>query len=149
MGDQGVEKWRGALVVAVVLVLVGGAAVLALVTQGDSSERAAASTSTTSTSTSAPSTTSTTAAPSSTPDVEAPVSVPTSGEPVAPSGVWELVGSGIDGFLELDEFGQAAVAVSADGQTVATGTRTYEVDCLLYTSPSPRDKRQSRMPSSA
>ena len=32
---------------------------------------------------------------------------------------------------------------------------TYEVDmdncssCLLYTSPSPRDKRQSRMPSSA
>ena len=128
MGDQGVEKWRGALVVAVVLVLVGGAAVLALVTQGDSSERAAASTSTTSTSTSAPSTTSTTAAPSSTPDVEAPVSVPTSGEPVAPSGVWELVGSGIDGFLELDEFGQAAVAVSADGQTVATGTRTYEVE---------------------
>ena len=24
-----------------------------------------------------------------------------------------------------------------------------EIDCLLYTSPSPRDKRQSRMPSSA
>ena len=24
-----------------------------------------------------------------------------------------------------------------------------ETDCLLYTSPSPRDKRQSRMPSSA
>ena len=34
------------------------------------------------------------------------------------------------------------------------GTPTYLVDyinkfCLLYTSPSPRDKRQSRMPSSA
>ena len=27
--------------------------------------------------------------------------------------------------------------------------RTYSSDCLLYTSPSPRDKRQSRMPSSA
>ena len=26
---------------------------------------------------------------------------------------------------------------------------TYFEDCLLYTSPSPRDKRQSRMPSSA
>ena len=26
---------------------------------------------------------------------------------------------------------------------------TYRKDCLLYTSPSPRDKRQSRMPSSA
>ena len=25
----------------------------------------------------------------------------------------------------------------------------YDEDCLLYTSPSPRDKRQSRMPSSA
>ena len=31
------------------------------------------------------------------------------------------------------------------------GVKTGEViwDCLLYTSPSPRDKRQSRMPSSA
>ena len=27
--------------------------------------------------------------------------------------------------------------------------RTLVEDCLLYTSPSPRDKRQSRMPSSA
>ena len=27
--------------------------------------------------------------------------------------------------------------------------RVYFRDCLLYTSPSPRDKRQSRMPSSA
>ena len=25
----------------------------------------------------------------------------------------------------------------------------YDIPCLLYTSPSPRDKRQSRMPSSA
>ena len=31
------------------------------------------------------------------------------------------------------------------GQTIVTPART----CLLYTSPSPRDKRQSRMPSSA
>ena len=31
------------------------------------------------------------------------------------------------------------------------GTRTFQASgiCLLYTSPSPRDKRQSRMPSSA
>ena len=27
--------------------------------------------------------------------------------------------------------------------------RNHEITCLLYTSPSPRDKRQSRMPSSA
>ena len=40
-----------------------------------------------------------------------------------------------------------------DRRTDAEGTngitsRQHE-DCLLYTSPSPRDKRQSRMPSSA
>ena len=29
------------------------------------------------------------------------------------------------------------------------GDRSVIKDCLLYTSPSPRDKRQSRMPSSA
>ena len=42
------------------------------------------------------------------------------------------------------------------GKWVYTDKTTYEgewvatkKDCLLYTSPSPRDKRQSRMPSSA
>ena len=35
-----------------------------------------------------------------------------------------------------------------DSSTVFTFQAQY-VDCLLYTSPSPRDKRQSRMPSSA
>ena len=32
---------------------------------------------------------------------------------------------------------------------LAALTRELGIDCLLYTSPSPRDKRQSRMPSSA
>ena len=31
----------------------------------------------------------------------------------------------------------------------AKEAQTYKETCLLYTSPSPRDKRQSRMPSSA
>ena len=30
-----------------------------------------------------------------------------------------------------------------------TSDPSLDMDCLLYTSPSPRDKRQSRMPSSA
>ena len=38
------------------------------------------------------------------------------------------------------------VTVLCDGSVLAEGTLD---DCLLYTSPSPRDKRQSRMPSSA
>ena len=43
------------------------------------------------------------------------------------------------------------VDASAGGDAayiVTTPTATYYL-CLLYTSPSPRDKRQSRMPSSA
>ena len=32
---------------------------------------------------------------------------------------------------------------------VLLGPFVWPYDCLLYTSPSPRDKRQSRMPSSA
>ena len=35
------------------------------------------------------------------------------------------------------------------GTMASTGGRYAVVTCLLYTSPSPRDKRQSRMPSSA
>ena len=33
--------------------------------------------------------------------------------------------------------------------SVGCGIIMYSLGCLLYTSPSPRDKRQSRMPSSA
>ena len=48
----------------------------------------------------------------------------------------------------------AAAPVSTQARPVQTDIRSCEADldhalCLLYTSPSPRDKRQSRMPSSA
>ena len=48
-------------------------------------------------------------------------------------GVWNA-----DAFYGTDDF---KVRLLTTGE--------YEIDCLLYTSPSPRDKRQSRMPSSA
>ena len=35
------------------------------------------------------------------------------------------------------------------GKNLIIDGNTRVIDCLLYTSPSPRDKRQSRMPSSA
>ena len=47
---------------------------------------------------------------------------------------------------------QLAVGTPLPEGTVETGSNsatTYYGPCLLYTSPSPRDKRQSRMPSSA
>ena len=53
--------------------------------------------------------------------------------------------------------GRSDVALSANGQAEARAAGRYLSQliehthdrCLLYTSPSPRDKRQSRMPSSA
>ena len=41
------------------------------------------------------------------------------------------------------------VAVEMSPYDLTRGRITYRYNCLLYTSPSPRDKRQSRMPSSA
>ena len=41
------------------------------------------------------------------------------------------------------------VDVLVNNAGIARSARALETPCLLYTSPSPRDKRQSRMPSSA
>ena len=50
-------------------------------------------------------------------------------------------------FVVVRKRGEAAV----DGEVVSFHSTREEAReaCLLYTSPSPRDKRQSRMPSSA
>ena len=50
---------------------------------------------------------------------------------------------GTNGIQALDLVGRKFT--SKKGQLL----KVLEKDCLLYTSPSPRDKRQSRMPSSA
>ena len=55
---------------------------------------------------------------------------------------------GRDPLVEDDSDKATVIAL----REIAEGLITPEVlarDCLLYTSPSPRDKRQSRMPSSA
>ena len=53
----------------------------------------------------------------------------------------EIIKAPIDGVYRIEVSGSYAYAY-VDGDYVLFG-------CLLYTSPSPRDKRQSRMPSSA
>ena len=59
----------------------------------------------------------------------------------------------MDDLLEEAQAQAAAVVAELrpeyDAATVAKIAEAVGTSCLLYTSPSPRDKRQSRMPSSA
>ena len=58
-------------------------------------------------------------------------------------------------WCDAEDGGTGDVLNPATGEIIATVPKATIADvdrcvaCLLYTSPSPRDKRQSRMPSSA
>ena len=54
--------------------------------------------------------------------------------------------SAVKDFIDLKE---AKVGKTRGDHSIDRLFCNYDVTCLLYTSPSPRDKRQSRMPSSA
>ena len=58
------------------------------------------------------------------------------------------------GFAKYADMGVRNIqtsAIASQGRVIDQAAAQYVQDnaCLLYTSPSPRDKRQSRMPSSA
>ena len=55
--------------------------------------------------------------------------------------------SGMVGQRLLQEIGQTGIPVVNVSNACATGATAFS--CLLYTSPSPRDRTRSRMPSSA
>ena len=55
--------------------------------------------------------------------------------------------AGLSKFLKSATFGVAALGLFAATPAKAVELTVYT--CLLYTSPSPRDQRGSRMPSSA
>ena len=60
------------------------------------------------------------------------------------TGLWQVADiEKEDGSMDLGP------AASALVDYAESGFDTFDMACLLYTSPSPRDKRQSRMPSSA
>ena len=72
----------------------------------------------------------------------------------AATGIWTIgtIANGDSAMLTLE----GIVDVGEGGNTISNITTAASGDqpdpdmiCLLYTSPSPRDKRQSRMPSSA
>ena len=53
-----------------------------------------------------------------------------------------------------DNFGKGSVMKlgekrAMDIESISTGSLSLDLACLLYTSPSPRDRTRSRMPSSA
>ena len=49
----------------------------------------------------------------------------------------------------LNTLDGSIAVVAGDGTSVITNASTNTITCLLYTSPSPRDRTRSRMPSSA
>ena len=51
--------------------------------------------------------------------------------------------------LIFDRHRENLIRIALNELSSVKGKRQLAEDCLLYTSPSPRDKRQSRMPSSA
>ena len=53
----------------------------------------------------------------------------------------------IDKLIQIQNLSQRGI--NLDGIKIIYEMKDKIEDCLLYTSPSPRDKRQSRMPSSA
>ena len=62
----------------------------------------------------------------------------------APRTVWVMVPAGV-----TDSTIAAVAEVLSPGDTIIDGGNSYYKNCLLYTSPSPRDYAASRMPSSA
>ena len=67
---------------------------------------------------------------------------------------WQPLGLEAAWFAEIEPFPSAVLAhryprVPNLGDMTAIARQVRAGTCLLYTSPSPRDKRQSRMPSSA
>ena len=52
-------------------------------------------------------------------------------------------------FLTNNNLINAQILTSSKHPIIIINTDDEDIPCLLYTSPSPRDKRQSRMPSSA
>ena len=60
---------------------------------------------------------------------------------------WE--NTGLDGHIGGHYLSALSYMYAATGNKEIKARLDYMISCLLYTSPSPRDKRQSRMPSSA
>ena len=65
------------------------------------------------------------------------------------SGIGTFIPQGSNKKFYIDNFDSAPIFGFLDGEKVLKLQLDHIYTCLLYTSPSPRDSRKSRMPSSA
>ena len=72
--------------------------------------------------------------------------------------IQRLIGRSLRAVIDMERLGERTLLIDCDVIQADAGTRTASITgawlaldqaCLLYTSPSPRDKTPSRMPSSA
>ena len=86
-------------------------------------------------------------------EIKKGLDIPIAGQPVQDIVNGPQIGS--VALLGDDYFGMRPQLLVAEGDSVKIGTPLFKdkknegVTCLLYTSPSPRDRTRSRMPSSA
>ena len=52
-------------------------------------------------------------------------------------------------YVPISDYSQASELTEGDRKKAGKAIASYTMNCLLYTSPSPRDRTRSRMPSSA
>ena len=65
------------------------------------------------------------------------------------SGIGTFIPQGSSNKFYIDNFDRAPIFGFLDGEKVLKLQLDHIYTCLLYTSPSPRDRQKSRMPSSA
>ena len=67
--------------------------------------------------------------------------------------IQRLIGRSLRAVIDMERLGERTLLIDCDVIQADAGTRTASITgawlCLLYTSPSPRDRQKSRMPSSA
>ena len=63
--------------------------------------------------------------------------------------IQRLIGRSLRACVDRSALGERQITIDCDVIQADGGTRCAAITCLLYTSPSPRDRQKSRMPSSA
>ena len=80
-------------------------------------------------------------------NIQEGIGLVSSGKDLSQSEMYQIILDILNGGVTDAQIGAFLIALSMKGETVEEVIGA--VNCLLYTSPSPRDRTRSRMPSSA